>query len=129
MGRLVVGSWRYAEYAVENWILVPDHGGFGAAIAQCASFAFISLGILATSQIKYPIRVEWVRLTIVMALILGAGLCLTPSWHENPPFSILLKLPFGMVAAIIVFWIAAPDWSVRALERLGYRGCRSDRVG
>jgi O-antigen/teichoic acid export membrane protein len=112
-----------------NLALVPRYSGVGAAITQSVSFAFISLGILATSQAKYRIRLGWGRLATVMAIILVAGLFLAPPWHATAPFSLLIKLPVGIVMAIIVSWIAAPDWSVGAIERLRHRrrnsGCVS----
>jgi O-antigen/teichoic acid export membrane protein len=112
-----------------NLALVPRYGGVGAAVTQSASFGLICLGTLATSQVKYRIQLDLVRLMIVMAIILAAGLCLAPPWHRTAPFSLLMKLPLGIVAAIIVSWIAAPDWSVRAVERLRHRGRDSGRVG
>jgi O-antigen/teichoic acid export membrane protein len=114
--------------ALLNYVLVPEHGGAGAAITQSASFAFIALGILGTSQAKCRMQLTWVRLITVMAIIIGASFSLVPSWHPSAPFSLLLKLPLGVVTTIVVCWIAAPDWSIRAIEYLRHRKLNSGSV-
>ena len=48
--------------ALLNLGLVPRYSGLGAAISQSVSFAFISLGILAISQAKYRIQLDWSQL-------------------------------------------------------------------
>jgi O-antigen/teichoic acid export membrane protein len=106
--------------ALLNYVFVPAYGGVGAAMTQSASFGLISFALLATSQWKYRIKLEWGRLALITAIVLGAGASLAPAWSRVAPFSLLMKLPFGMVVAAIVFWIAAPDWSLRALNYLRY---------
>ena len=103
---------------VLNFALVSRYGGVGAAITQSISFAFISLGILATSQTKYRMQLGWGRLAPVMAIILVAGLFLAPPWHGTAPFSLLLKLPIGIAVASITAWVVAPDWCARGVTYL-----------
>jgi O-antigen/teichoic acid export membrane protein len=105
-----------------NVALVPRYGGLGAAITQSLSFAFMSVGILATAQIKCPISLDWSRLAIVVAMILAAGLVMIHPWHATAPISLLLKLPFGLVVAAISVWITAPDWCARGIGYL----CRKE---
>ena len=104
-----------------NLALVPRYSGLGAAIAQSVSFAFIALGILTISQAKYRLQLDWARLVTVMTIILVAGIFLAPSWHGTALFSLLRKLPFGILVAIFVSWIMAPDWSSRVIEWLRQR--------
>jgi O-antigen/teichoic acid export membrane protein len=108
--------------AVLNIALVPRYGGVGAAITQSVGFAFMSIGILATAQTKYPLELGWSRLAIVVAIILTAGLFMIPPWHVTAPISLLMKLPFGIVVAAISVWITAQDWCARAIESL----CRKE---
>lgn len=95
---------------VLNYELVPHYGGLGAAITQCASFAFVSIGILVTSLAKYRIRLEWVQLTLVLLIVLTAGIFLAQPWHPDAIASLLWKLPVGLLIALSAFWIIAPDW-------------------
>lgn len=101
-----------------NFSLVPQYGGFGAAITQSVSFAFIFIGILATSQAKYRVQLNWARLTAVMVLIVIAGLFLAPAWYESATVSLLMKFPFGVAVVAITSWLIAPDWCVRGVRKL-----------
>jgi O-antigen/teichoic acid export membrane protein len=105
-----------------NFALVPRYAGLGAAITQSVSFAFISLVIITTSQVMYPLQLAWKRLGIVMAMILSAGVLLAPSWHATALLSLLIKLPFGIAVATITAWIMAPDWCARGINYLQRMG-------
>ncbi len=104
-----------------NLALVPRYGGVGAAITQSASFAFIAFGILATSQAKFRVQLDWGRLAVTMLIILAAGVFLAPPWHGTAPYSLLMKLPIGIAVAIIVAWIMAPDWCITGVDYLRQR--------
>jgi O-antigen/teichoic acid export membrane protein len=104
-----------------NLALVPRYGGVGAAVTQSVSFAFISLGILATSQAKFRVHLDWSRLAAAMLVILAAGVFLAPPWHGTAPFSLLMKLPIGIAVALVVAWLMVPDWSIRVIDRLRQR--------
>ena len=99
-----------------NYTLVPIYAGLGAAITQSASFAFICIGILATSQIKYRLQFDWGHLSVVMMIIVVSGFFLAHSWFEIASISLLLKIPFGFIVAVIVFWLMAPDWFIKLIE-------------
>jgi O-antigen/teichoic acid export membrane protein len=101
-----------------NVALVPRYGGVGAAITQSIGFAFMSIGIFSTAQIKLPLCLGWSRLAINMAMILAAALVMIPPWHATAPISLLMKLPVGIVVAAISVWITAPDWCARTIEYL-----------
>ncbi|MCX7166527.1 MAG: lipopolysaccharide biosynthesis protein [Rhodocyclales bacterium] len=107
--------------ALLNFILVQRLGGLGAAITQSASFAFIAIGILATSQAKYRVRLDWGRLGAVIGLVFFAGLFLAPTWHTSPSASLLMKFPLGVAVAAITSWLIAPDWCDRGARKLFQR--------
>jgi O-antigen/teichoic acid export membrane protein len=104
-----------------NLALVPRYGGVGAAVTQAASFAFISLGILATSQTKCRLHLDWSRLATAALIILPAGVFLAPPWHGTAPFSLLMKLPIGVAVAVIVAWLMVPDWCIKGTDYLRRR--------
>jgi hypothetical protein len=102
-------------------VLVPRYGGTGAAVTQCLSFAILLLGITSAAQLRFPLKLEWIRLASVTVLILLSGLLMAPSWNESAALSLLLKLPFGMTITVIASWVMAPDWCLRGvwyLQRL-----------
>jgi O-antigen/teichoic acid export membrane protein len=104
--------------ALLNLALVPRYGGVGAAVTQTASFAFISIGILSTSQAKFPIHLDWSRLAVAMLIIVPAGVFLTPPWHGTAPSSLLMKLPIEIGVAVIVALLMAPDWCIKGVDYL-----------
>ena len=108
--------------ALLNLTLVPRLGGIGAAITQSISFAFISLGILVTSQAMFHVHLVWSRLAMVLSIVVAAGVFMTPPWHGSAPFSLLMKLPIGIALGVIVSWLIAPDWCVKGIEHLRLRG-------
>jgi O-antigen/teichoic acid export membrane protein len=99
-----------------NFVLVPRFGGLGAAMTQTLSFAVIFAGILAVSQLKYSLELRWVRLLGAIALIAAAGAVMIPPWHPSPPLSIVMKLPVGMLVALIVARVMAGDWLDRGFQ-------------
>lgn len=104
-----------------NLLLVPQNGGLGAAMTQSASFAFIAIGIFATSQAKYRVRLDCCRLGAVLGLVFVAGLFLAPIWHTSPSVSLLIKFPFGVAVAAVTSWLIAPDWCDRGARKLFQR--------
>lgn len=108
--------------ALLNLVLVPRYGGIGAAVTQSASFAFVAIGIMATSQVKYRLQLDWDRLVVVMTMILVAGLFMASPWHVTVPFSLLMKLPAGIALASIAAWVIAPDWCGRGTQYLRRTG-------
>ena len=111
-------AW-FAPCSIWRWC--QAYGGVGAAIAQCVSFAFIALGILAHAQTKFRIQLDWTRLVVTLLVVLAAGVLLAPPWHGTPPISLLMKLPVGVGVAVIVAWVAAPDWCVKGVDYLRRR--------
>jgi O-antigen/teichoic acid export membrane protein len=118
-GLVVVGGWR--GLPLLNLALVPTYGGVGAAIAQCVSFAFIALGILAHAQTKFRVQLDWTRLIVTLLFVLAAGVLMARPWHGTAPISLLMKFPVGIGVAVIVAWVAAPDWCMTGADYLRRR--------
>ena len=104
-----------------NLTLVPGFGGIGAAFSQGLSFAFVSLGILATSQSMFRMRLECSRLTVVFSVVVATAIFMAQSWHGSAPYSLLMKFPVGIAVAATVAWMIAPDWCIEGLEHLRKR--------
>lgn len=104
-----------------NLALVPRYGGVGAAVAQCVSFAFIAMGIVATAQAKFRLHLDWGRLAATMLVVVVAGVLLAPPWHKTALYSLLMKLPIGIAVAVIVVWMVAPDWCAKGVDYLRQR--------
>jgi O-antigen/teichoic acid export membrane protein len=101
-----------------NLTFVPNYGGIGAAVTQTASFAFVCMGVLCTSQAKLPIHLDWPRLAIVILIVVTAGTLLAPAWHGIPHLSLLMKLPIGIAVAVIVAFVMARDWCTKGIGYL-----------
>jgi hypothetical protein len=78
----------------------------------------ISLAILATSQAKFHLDLDWGRLATAMLIILSVGVFLVPPWHGTALFSLLMKLPIGIAVVFIVALLMAPDWCIKGVEYL-----------
>ncbi|MFZ1741635.1 MAG: lipopolysaccharide biosynthesis protein [Pontixanthobacter sp.] len=104
-----------------NWVLVPKFGCLGAAITQSISFAFISLGILMTSQALFRIHLDSSRLAVALSIILASGVLMTSPWHVSAPISLLSKIPIGIVISVIVAWLTAPDWCTQGIGYMRQR--------
>jgi O-antigen/teichoic acid export membrane protein len=113
--------------AALNWAMVPKYGLVGAAFVQSASFAFIALVLLLTSQAKYPLQLSWGRLSLLLASTFAAALLLAKPWHAGPLVSLLLKAPIVALVAGAVAWMVAPDWCTRAIGQLRSAGALRQR--
>lgn len=108
-----------------NFILVPLFGRLGAALTQLSSFALISAGTIFTAQKLYPLRLNWMRLGFVLVVVLVVGAVMSNAWASTPALSLLLKLPTGILAVIIVFKMGAPEvlsWAAEQYAMLTRRG-------
>lgn len=106
---------------VLNWILVPFFGGLGAALTQCLCFAFISFGILATSQSKFHLQLDWGRLLAVLLIVVPSGALMAPRWDGIALLSLSMKLPIGLLVSALVAYIMEPDWRVKACDYMRQR--------
>ena len=96
-----------------NFMLVPHLGALGAAMAQCFSYGLIALCIIAVSHRIMPMPIPYFRLTIILLTLGGAGYLMLPAWSETPARSLLLKFPAGLLFALTIFYVIAPDWHQR----------------
>ncbi len=104
-----------------NAILVPRLGGSGAALTQALSFGFIAAGILGVSQRIYSMVIEWRRLVVVAGLVAVMGVAMAPPWHAIPVLSLLVKVPVGILAVLIVARVSAADWLSRGVDVIRHR--------
>jgi O-antigen/teichoic acid export membrane protein len=52
-------------------VLIPAHGGMGAALATLGGFAFLAVGTFVVSQRVFPVCYPWPRLVGLVALVCG----------------------------------------------------------
>lgn len=104
-----------------NWVLVPRLGAVGAAMTQCISFAFISIGVLISSQAVFRVQLEWNRLALALAIVVAAGIAMGTPWHVSAIHSLSLKMPIGLAVTAAIGWTMAPDWCVKGFKYLRKR--------
>lgn len=101
-----------------NWVLIPRLGAVGAAITQCISFTFISIGVLISSQAVFRVQLEWSRLALAIVIVVTAGVAMGTPWHASALYSLLLKIPIGLAVTAVISWMMAPDWCVKGCQYL-----------
>lgn len=101
-----------------NLLLVPRLSALGAAIAQCATYGLIALGVFTASRRVLVMPVDWLRLSSGLLLALGAGILMSYAWSPSPVLSLLGKFPIGVLVALFLTLLIAPDWFKRALGGL-----------
>lgn len=111
----LVGWWSIgtAMNLLLNFMLVRGFGAMGSAVAACASFAVIAIGVMWSSQARFRLPVSWGRLSIAGSLALAGGIGMHAPWSATPAVSLLLKFPVGVSVAVILIWVVAPDWMAR----------------
>lgn len=107
-----------------NSFLVPAWGPYGAAVAQCASFGFIGIGLLWLSRRVLPLPIQGARLTLCLALAVVAGIATSLAWSSSPLWSLTLKAPVYLAAAALTLRIMAPDWYRIGISRVRSLGTR-----
>jgi O-antigen/teichoic acid export membrane protein len=113
-----VGWWALgaATNVGMNVLLIRKFGPLGAAMAFSAGFALIAAGVMWSAQAEYRLPVPWAGLGVASGLTVIAGYAMAMPWSKSAAFSLCLKFPVGVVCALAVMWIVAPDW-VRRLFR------------
>jgi O-antigen/teichoic acid export membrane protein len=112
-------AWWIAGAAVNvglNALLVGRMGPLGASLAACGSYGFIAAGMIGSSQSRLYLPIPWGRLVGTAALTLTAGVLMSFPWRASPLWSMLLKFPVGVAIAVLLGWIAAPDWMRRFIR-------------
>jgi O-antigen/teichoic acid export membrane protein len=99
-----------------NMLLIPTLGLFVAAITQTSAFALIAIGIVVNSQRLFPLKLRALRLTSIILAIFILGVLMEPAWSGIPWISLLIKLPFGLMVALLVFEFMVPN-ALRGLAR------------
>ena len=118
----VAGWWTVgaALNVVLNVGLVRGMGAMGSAVAACLGFALIAAGVTRSSQARIRLPIPWGRLFAAGGVALACGAALSFPWAVSPVRSLLVKFPAGVVCAIALTAVVAPDW-VRRLLRGDFR--------
>jgi O-antigen/teichoic acid export membrane protein len=103
---------------ISNYFFIQSWGAFGAAITNCLSFGFISVGVMWNSSKLFKLNIPWKRLLIAGAFVLVMGLITNSSWHRYPALSICLKLPVCLVVSFLTAWFILPEWIKKVVSRL-----------
>jgi O-antigen/teichoic acid export membrane protein len=124
--RYVAWTWLVGAVVslLMNRLLVPRFGPYGAAVAQCASFAFIALGLLWLSRRVLPLPIQAGRLTLCLAIALVMGVALSLAWSISPLWSLILKAPAYVATSALALRVVAPDWYRTGLTRVRFIGTR-----
>jgi O-antigen/teichoic acid export membrane protein len=97
-------------------ILIPTHGGMGAALATLGGFGFLAVSTWWVSQQVFPVRYEWSRLTGLLALAIGLWLV----GESLPPgtWSLAGKAGLWLLAPVLV-WVCGliSDEEQRQIEK------------
>jgi O-antigen/teichoic acid export membrane protein len=101
-----------------NFLLVPRLGAYGAAMAQCLSYGVTALGTVIMAQRVMSLSVPWPRLSSALLIAFCFGVVMKPPWVDLPIFSLLYKLPVGVLMTACLLWLIAPDWFGRILTLL-----------
>jgi O-antigen/teichoic acid export membrane protein len=111
-----------------NLLLVPPLGGTGAAMATCAGYGLIAVGVMRAAQARLFLPIPWKVLGASAAVSLVSGMVMIPPWSGNPALSLTLKFPVGVAALVAVLRISAREWF--SLEKVGeYAAWLRDRFG
>ena len=93
-----------------NLALLPSIGAEAAAIVQCGSIGVAAIGIVSTSQRRFPLAIRWAPLFAIGVGLLALGALMGRPWHEAPLASLALKIPIGLAATFAAGWWIAPNW-------------------
>lgn len=117
-------AWWWTAGAALNVVLnvglVPGMGAMGSAVAACFGFALIAAGVTRSSQARIRLPIPWGRLFAAGGIALACGAPLSFPWAVSPVRSLLVKFPVGVMCAIAMMTVIAPDW-VRRLLRGDFR--------
>jgi O-antigen/teichoic acid export membrane protein len=113
MKRLSYAMWWWIAGGVAcvllNLALVPGLGRLGAAFAQTLSYAIVAIGIVIAAQKICPLQIAWQRVALTLVGIVALAIVMYPPWSAVPILSLLLKLPVGLLAVVIVLNFLAPE--------------------
>jgi O-antigen/teichoic acid export membrane protein len=119
---LLESKMRFAAYAwlagalgclALNFAMVPRLGALGAAMVQCATYAFIAGVILVISHRILTLPVPRLRLTLALLIAFSSGAVMRVPWAQAPIWSLAIKFVAGLAVTVIVLRVIAPDWHQR----------------
>jgi O-antigen/teichoic acid export membrane protein len=101
---------------VLNSLLIPIYSGLGAAITQNVSFAFIGIGVFATSVKIFELDIAWTPLVLALGITFFSGIMMAGAWNQVSLLSLLLKLPIGIAISAVAVRVAAPGLLSKATD-------------
>ncbi|HET9049273.1 MAG TPA: lipopolysaccharide biosynthesis protein [Chiayiivirga sp.] len=114
-GKLHWAAWAWliallVSLGLNSW-LVPRDGASGAALTQAISF-FLVMVLVWKAVLRYePLPLLWGRLLVGLVLAVLTAVAMQFPWQVDPWFSLVLKLPVGLVFAALCLVIVAPRTS------------------
>ncbi len=102
-------------------LLAPILGLLGVAIGHMSGFITIAVATLIFSQRVLPLPLQWVRLAAGMIAAFFTVLLFSTNWATAPVVSLALKLPAGLLAAILVTHLMCPDLVRHAVDGMKSR--------
>jgi O-antigen/teichoic acid export membrane protein len=84
-------------------LLIPPYGGMGAALATLGGFAFLALCTWRVTQRVFPVRYEWRRLALLLAL--AVALWLPARALPAEPWALAVKAGLWLLAPLLI-WLA-----------------------
>ena len=95
----------------ESGLILTLAGGLGAALAWVLSQALVAVGVFASAQRAFAMRVPWLRLMVATASAVSLAIPLGLPWSSSPLTSLLLKLPIGIAVAALLVRMFVPRWA------------------
>jgi O-antigen/teichoic acid export membrane protein len=115
-------------------VLIPPYGSMGAALATLIGFALLAVLTLVVTQRVFPVRYEWHRLALMLALAIA--LWLPSQALPAAPWTLAVKGALWLLAPLLVWFaglVTAEEKSQvrlfarQLLARLRKRNCRQQR--
>jgi O-antigen/teichoic acid export membrane protein len=118
-------------------LLIPTYGSMGAAVATLGGFACLAIVTWVITQRVFPVRYEWLRLSTLLAFVVGIWLVswgIPASWSWAPlKLALFACLPVGAWLCGLIspaekaYLLALADKLPRAFAKRGHTA-RIDRL-
>jgi O-antigen/teichoic acid export membrane protein len=85
------------------FILIPQYGAIGAAIATCLAFFFMLIMMYGWNTKLYPIQLEWTKLSFI-AIYLLSGFLISIGLNDDLITNLLITAlyPMGLIGLGII---------------------------
>jgi O-antigen/teichoic acid export membrane protein len=102
-----IAAWTRLLGAASNiilcFILIPQYGAIGAAIATCLAFFFMLIMMYGWNTKLYPIQLEWTKLSFI-AIYLLSGFLISIGLNDDLITNLLITAlyPMGLIGLGII---------------------------